>query len=93
MEVGGFPTGTEFRTKYAGEDIAFRNPLRTWGKVQRIDGVFLEYTIYPGGHFDRYMDAICKGSADPTAADIQAAALGARAEWVRRRMTGQGHQP
>jgi glycosyltransferase involved in cell wall biosynthesis len=57
LAVGGFPQGPAFRTKRGGEDIAFRKALREWGKMTRINGVFIEYTIRRGGHFDLFMDS------------------------------------
>jgi len=54
--IGGFPEDPAFRTKLAGEDIAFRSAIRQWGNMARMPGVFLEYTISRGSHFDRFMD-------------------------------------
>jgi FkbM family methyltransferase len=56
LAVGGFPEGPAFRTKRAGEDVAFRAALERWGIVARLEDVFVEYTVRRGSHFDLYMD-------------------------------------
>ena len=57
LAIGGFPEGPAFGTKRGGEDIAFRAALREWGNVFRLEGVFLEYRVRRGSHFDLFMDA------------------------------------
>jgi len=54
--IGGFPESRDFRTKLAGEDVVFRDTVRNWGNIWRLNDVFLDYTVRPGGHFDRFMD-------------------------------------
>jgi FkbM family methyltransferase len=77
LTVGGFPEGPAFRTKRAGEDIAFRRALREWGNVFRLEGVFLEYTIQRGSHFDLFMDAMeGKTNPDYNAEDVATARNG-----------------
>jgi FkbM family methyltransferase len=59
LAIGGFPEGPAFRTKRAYEDFAFRTALREWANIFRlegVEGVFLEYTVRRGGHFDLFMD-------------------------------------
>jgi FkbM family methyltransferase len=57
LALGGFPEGPAFHTKQAGEDLAFREALRKWGNVKRIEGVSLDYTVRRGSHFDLFLDA------------------------------------
>jgi FkbM family methyltransferase len=54
--LGGFPEGSAFRTRYACEDIAFRNALREWGNIHRLEGISLKYRVRPGSHFDAFLD-------------------------------------
>jgi FkbM family methyltransferase len=71
LAVGGFPEGPAFRTKRAGEDIAFRKALHEWGIMARFEGIFLEHTVRRGSHFDLFMDASeGKYNPDLSAADV-----------------------
>jgi FkbM family methyltransferase len=71
LAIGGFPEGPAFRTKRAGEDVAFRGALREWASVFRLEGVFLEYTVKRGSHFDLFLDGYeGKNSSNSNAEDV-----------------------
>jgi FkbM family methyltransferase len=75
--VGGFPEGPAFRTPQAGEDVAFRRALCEWSNVFRLEGVFLEYTVKRGSHFDLFMDLNeGKNNPDSNAEDVPTALNG-----------------
>ncbi len=92
VAIGGFPEGPAFRTKRAGEDAAFRDALYAWGKVRRLEEVFLEYRIRRGSHFDLYLDASeGKYNPDINVADVSTVRNGVEhyLREVRDRMRAQ----
>lgn len=54
--LGGFPESDLFRSRQAGEDVAFRYLIKLWGNTFRVENVFLNYTVRRGSHFDMYLD-------------------------------------
>ncbi len=77
LAIGGFPEGSAFRTKRAAEDYAFRTALHKWGIVTPTDGVYLEYTVKRGSHFDLFLDASeGKPNPDINPADVTTVANG-----------------
>jgi glycosyltransferase involved in cell wall biosynthesis len=87
--IGGFPEGPQFRTRYAGEDMAFRAAVKTWGNITEASGIFLEYTVRRGSHFDQAIDMLTGLIQPDDEANKVCAALEARAEWVLRRLVSQ----
>lgn len=45
---GAFPVGAEFRTRLAGEDVAFKTALQKWFPVRTASNKFIRHYIHPG---------------------------------------------
>ncbi len=54
--MNGFPEGPEFRGKAAGEDMVFKNLLKTYFKVTYCSEKYLRYSVKPGSHFDHFIN-------------------------------------
>ncbi|MDP3135749.1 MAG: glycosyltransferase family A protein [Burkholderiaceae bacterium] len=52
---GGFPVGAQFRTAYAGEDIALRNTLSYAFALAHAEVPLVRHHIYAGSHTERYL--------------------------------------
>ncbi|MDO8279722.1 MAG: glycosyltransferase family A protein [Burkholderiaceae bacterium] len=52
---GGFPVGAQFRTAYAGEDIALRNTLSYAFALAHAEVPLVRHHVYAGSHTDRYL--------------------------------------
>ena len=54
-QIGGFPTSPAFRGEASGEDCAFRNELKHYGKIARLSKAFFSYRYRPNSHLDFFL--------------------------------------
>jgi glycosyltransferase involved in cell wall biosynthesis len=56
LMIGGFPTDAVFRGRHGGEDVAFREALRTYFATDHVEAGLYRHYLRPGCHFYRFLD-------------------------------------
>ena len=56
LMIGGFPTGAVFRGRHGGEDVAFRDVLKTYFATEYLDAKLYRHYLRPGCHFYRFLE-------------------------------------